>query len=403
MGRNFTKTLAAITLITMTVGCSKSKENASVTIPRKLYISTGICYAGQGFTAPVIGAVGKTLSRLNLTSLNYEMVHDYGDLSLETPGSFASGISDDGKGSLFVSVENATSTGSRRIDKVAKEFYGLFDVFYRDSLVLTSAVKGVSVAADGGVLISTPTLIERLDSTPTRKKVSSTLAWGESFAGACATNNTSITSIKALPVFAGTSYGKYVYTHDAAGQKDVGIIGMNGAGVAADCLANAPGGATLTNAISANNGFNNVLSASATPTSVAYLATPGGASTGKLFVAYSSSSPNLTTAAGLSNALVVYDINESSSTAATITNGTVLYHDHQYFFGVSSIAYDSTTNTLYAASSNSFNVAPSGFNIEQFKIDLTVPSATRVTRSNGESFQSANSYNNCVTSMLVAD
>ncbi len=401
MGRNFTKTLAAITLITMTVGCSKSKDSASVTTPRQLYIATGICYPGEGFTVPAIGAVGKTLSRLNLTSLNYEMVHDYGDLSLETAGSYPAGIVEDGKGNLFTAVENSTSTGSRRIDKVAKNFYGAFSVFYRDSTVLATPVKGVSLAADGGVLINTPTLIERLDSTPTRKKVSAALSWGQSFAGLCASNNTSITSITALPAFAGTSYGKYIYTHDAVGQKKVGIISMNGSAVAADCLANAPGGATLVNAVSANNGFSNTLSATATPTAVAYVATPLGTSTGKLFVAYGSSSANLTTAAGLSNALVMYDINESSSAAATITNGKVLYHDHQYFFGVSSIAFDATTNTLYAASSNSFNIAPTGFNIEQFTIDMATPSATRVTRSNGESFQSANSYNNCVTSMLV--
>ena len=403
MGRNFTKTLAAITLITLTVGCSKKSDEASVAAPKKLYIATGICYPGQGFTAPTINAVGKTLSRLNLSSLNYEMIHDYGDLSLETPGSYASGIVEDGKGNLFASVENSTSTGSRRVDKIAKNFYGLFNVFFRDSTVLINPVKGISLAADGGVLIGTSTLIERLDSTPTRKTVSSTLTWGQGFAGACVTNNTSITSITALPAFTGTSYGKYIYTHDAAGQKDVGIIGMNGAAVAADCLANAPGGATLVNAASANNGYSTTLSASATPTSVAYVATPLGTSTGKLFVAYSSATPNVTTAAGLSNALVMYDINESSSAAATITNGKVLYHDHQYFFGVSSIAFDSTTNTLYAATSNSFNVVPSGFNIEQFTIDMATPSATRVTRSNGESFQSANSYNNCVTSMLVGN
>ena len=404
MGRHFTKSLAALTLITFAVGCSSSSdEEASVAAPKKLYIATGICYSGEGFTPPTIGTVGKTLSRLNLSSLNYEMVHDYGDLSLETSGSYPAGIVDAGDGTLFTAVENATATCSRRIDRITKDYYGAFEEFYKNSTVLTTALKGIALGTDGGVLIGRTTLVDRLDSTPTRKTVSATVAWGEGFAGACATNNTSITSITSLPLFTDASYGKFIYTHDAAGQKDIGIIGMNGAGAAADCLANAPGGATLTNAATANNGFSAQLSATATPTAVAYAAPATGSTIGKLFVAYSSSDPNVTTAAGLSNALVVYDVEETSATAASITNGTVLYHDHQYFFGVSALAYDATTSTLYAASSNSFAVAPSGYNIEQFTIDLTTPGATRVTRSNGESFQSANSFNNCVTSMIVAD
>lgn len=404
MGRKYVfATIAAAALTATTFSCSKASDTAAVAAANYLYMSTGVCYAGNGFTPPVVADVGVTLSRLNLSSLNYEIVKDYGDLSDEVVDTFANGIVDGGDGYIYASVENATATGNRRIDKILKTAFGSRTTWFQNSSVFTTVMKGVARVSDGGILSGGTTTIQRFDSTPTRKEAAPTLAWGESHLGSCATNNTLITGIVALPAFTGTTVGKYIYSHAAAGQNDIGLISMNGSIDAASCLANAPGAAALTATATANQGWNATLSANATPTSIVYIPTPAGTSTGKLLVAYSSSGINTVGAGGLNNALVMYDVNEPDALTATITNGQILYHDHAYFFGVTAMGYDATNALLYVATSNSFNTAPVGYNIEKFSINLTTPGATRVPNADMSSFQSANSLNNCVTGMFVGN
>ena len=395
--------IAAAALAATTFSCSRAATTDVAGSSNYLYLSTGLCYAGTGFTAPTVTNVGVMLSRLNLSSLNYEIVKDYGDLSDEAVDTYASGIVDGGDGYIYASVENATATGNRRVDKILKAAFGTRSTWFQNSSVFATAMKGIARVSDGGMLTGGTTTIKRFDSTPTRKEAAPGVDWGQSHQGTCATNNTLITGIVALPAFTGTSVGKYIYSHAAVGQHDIGIIGMNGSIAGTDCLANAAGGAALTNAATANSGWGATLSATATPTAIVYIATPTGTTTGKLLVAYSSSTINTIAAAGLSNGLVMYDVNETSTTAATITNGKVLYHDHAYFFGVTAMGYDSANSKLYVATSNSFNAAPAGYNIEKFSIDLTTPGATRVPNADMSSFQSANSLNNCVTGMFVGN
>lgn len=395
--------LAAMTITAVSFSCSKSSDPVAAA-SSYLYMSTGLCYAGNGFTPPLPADVGVILSRLNLGSLNYEIVRDYGDLSDEVAGTFANGIVDGGDGYIYAAVENATATGNRRIDKIQKTAFGPKTTWFQNSSIFTTALAGVARVSDGGVMVGTTAGVVRFDSTPTRKEASPGLDWGETHAGACVTNNTRVTALIALPAFTGTTVGKYIYAHAAAGQNDIGIIGMNGSIAAADCLANRAAAApALTNAATAIQGWDTTLNATATPTAMVYVATPGGASTGKLLVAYSDSTINNSAASGLHNALVMYDINETSSLLATLTGGQVLYHDHAYFFGVTAMAFDAATNLLYVATSNSFNVAPVGYNIEKFSIDLTTPGATRVPNTDMSSFQNANSLNNCVTGMFVGN
>lgn len=393
-------------LILILAGCSKPAEIAATTPYRYLYVSTGLCYAGIGFTAPNINSVGKTLSRVNLTNQTIEVIRDYANFSEENSStSFASGIVDNNDGYLYAAIENATATGSRRVERIKKEFNGSRTTWYQNSTTFSSVMRDLAKASDGGLLVSRTTAVERLDSIPARKMATVTLAWGQTHAGTCATNNTIITSIIALPSYQGTNFSKYVYSHATAGQNDIAIIGSSGSVAAGDCLANQPSTtAVLTNAVSANLGWNNVLSANATPTAMAYIETPAPATTtGKLIVAYSTNALNTAAASGLNNALVMYDITETSSTAVTIGNGQVLFHDYQYLYGVTALAYDKENNTLYASMSNSLVTAPTAYNIEKFTIDITTPSATRIVNSNGSSFQTSNSFNNCVTSMFVGN
>ena len=384
--------------------CSKSSSDSAET-SKKLYIATGLCYSGTGFTAPTIGTVGQIMSRLDLSSRAYEVVHDYANLSDEDADTYANGITDGGDGYVYVAVENATSTGNRRVDKVLKTAFGARSVWQVNTSDLTASVlRGIARAADQGILIGTTTGVERYDATPTNKDVAFNVSWGSGNAGTCATNNTRITDIIALPKAVSTDeIGKFIYAHAAAGQMDIGVISKNGSNVAANCLTNAPGAATLTNSATADTSLNNVLSATATPTSIVYI--PESAGTGKLLVAYASSTVNGTTAGTLNNALVMYDFTENTTAGetASISNGQVLYNNVSYFYGVTAMAYDASTGYLYAASANSLNPAPVGYNIERFSIDLTTPGATRLMDEDNSSFEEANSFNNCVTSMFVGD
>jgi hypothetical protein len=386
--------------------CSNSSSE-SVSASKKLYISSGLCYSGTGFTAPTISTVGQMIARLDLTTRQYEVVHDYADLGIEAADTYANGITDGGDGYLYVAVENATSTGNRRVDKILKAEYGSRSTWFQDSVVLGSTgadvVRGIKRATDQGFLVGETTSIERFDATPTRKEGSGAgVAWGAGLDGACATNNTRLTDFAALPALTGQAYGKYIYSHSAAGQHDIGMVSKNGVLVAGSCITNAAGGAALTEAATADASFSETLSANATPTSIVYVST--GEGTGKLLVAYSSSTVN--SAGSLNNALVLYDVTDTNVAGVeggTITNGQILYNDNSYFFGVSAIAYDASEGVLYAASSNSLATAPVGYNIEKFSIDLTTPGATRMTNDDLSSFERASSFNNCVTGMIVAE
>ena len=406
MGRKIVIAMAlGIAVVAGTFSCSKNSDEAVAT-SRKLYISTGLCYSGTGFTAPTIGGVGQIMSRMDLSSRAYEVVHDYANLADEAADTYSNGMVDGGDGYIYVAVENATDIGNRRIDKIQKTAFGTKSVWQVNTLDLSSTVvRGISRASDDGFLVGVTNGVERYDATPTRKEVATGVAWGDANAGSCAANNTRITDLVALPEVTGTTLGKFIYAHSNVGEHDIGVISKNGSNSAANCLANAPGGAALTNSGTADASLNATLSATATPTSIIYI--PQSAGIGKILVAYASSTQNGVGAASLNNALVMYDFTENTTAAgpeaATITNGQVLYNDNSYFNGVSAMAYDSTTGTLYAASSNSLNLAPVGYNIEKFTIDLTTPGATRVVDADNSSFEEANSFNNCVTSMFVGD
>lgn len=407
MRRNIVLSLI-LGLIFAVVGfsCAKNNETAAVA-SKKLYIATGLCFSGTGFTAPPVANVGRILSRLDIDTRDYEVVHDYANLSEETSGSFPAGITDGGDGNVYVAVENATATGNRRIDKIKKAAFGDKVLWQASTVYLGSGSLGrIARASDQGfILVASGTqTVERFDATPTRKESTGpNVAWGSASAGACATNNTRITDLVALPkVLSSDTIGKYIYTHAAVGQMDVGVMSKNGSGVAGNCLANVAGAAAIPTAAStADPSFSRTLSANATPTSVVYI--PTGTGTGKVLVSYATNAVN--TAGALNNALVMYDFTENTTAGetATLGSGVVLYNDTSYFFGVSAMAYDSASGYLYVASSNSLATAPAGYNIERFQIDLTAPSATRIADSNNSSFEESTSFNNCVTSMFVAD
>jgi hypothetical protein len=383
--------------------CHERLKGLYPNLSSKLYISTGLCYSGTGFTPPAITDVGKILSRLDIDTRQYEVVRDYRNLADEEPNTYPNGITDGGDGFIYVAVDNPGVSGARRIDKIEKAALGTQIIWQPNSTALAAnTLRGIARAADNEVLVGNTLGVERFDSKRTRKEVDLGVAWGGGNAGSCASNNTRITDLVALPkAVASDKLGKFIYAHAALGQMDIGVISKNGSNLAARCLANAPGGAKLVEAKSADSSFDETLSANATPTSLVFIRT--GAGKGKLLVAYSSSSKNENTLGALNNALVMYDFKENTTSgeSASLTYGTVLYNNTSYFFGVTAMAYDSTKRILYVASAESLSTEPTGYNIERFLINLTTPSATRLTDSDNSPFEESNSFTNCVTGMFI--
>lgn len=393
--------------------CAKSNDEVPAT-SRKLYIATGVCYNGTGYAAPSIDDVGQLITRVDLDSRNYEIVRDYANLSQETAaGAYPNGMVDGGDGHIYVAVENTTDPGNRRIDKIVKTPFGAqTKIIQTQNPFIGSGsgiIRGVARTADKGYIFGNTTTFEHFDAGGARKVTPGALAsWGAALQGPCAGNNTRITEIIALPkVTAGGpgEIGKIIYAHSAVGEHNIGIVGKNGSN-ATNCLFNSSTlPAALTEASTADPSFNESLSATATPTSIVFI--PTGTGTGKLLVAYASSTGNQpqATANGLNNALVMYDFTESTTDpeSASLSNGTVLFNGTA-FFGVSAIAYDSATNSLYAATVKTPGLLPpDGFHIEKFTIDLTTPGATRVLDADNSSFENSNTFNNCVTSMFVGE
>jgi hypothetical protein len=148
-----------------------------------------------------------------------------------------------------------------------------------------------------------------------------------------------------------------------------------------------------------------------------YIPTPSGATTGKLIVSYGPTvAGSLDNSTAINNAIVMYDVNETGASTATISNtATVLYENSPIIYGISAMAYDSTDSSLYVATASQPGIANQttqslGYKIEKFSLNLAnagVSSQLTLIRDTSVSppkpFIERNSFTKCITSMVVGN
>ena len=355
-------------LAATTSGCAKNDDTA-VSSESSLYFATGQCNSGSGITTLSSTLSSRMVAKIGLTSKEQKVVFD---LAAEYQGGFfapetgAQSIVNNGS-SILMLTENATNMGDRKIFSIPKSTPYNTVIFASDVLALTQTASNITRSMvtnpDGTLLFSKSIAIEKIG-TNTLRIPSGANPYVSAPAGTCATSTTMMSAMVVLPNFTGTSTGKIIYAHQGTTTaiNRLGIINRDGYSVAADCY----------------NGYQ---------------------------------VSNLNNNTTFNYGIVMYDVTETSATAATISStGTILYRDFSTAFGISAMAYDSTNKHLYVATASQPGVANQttaayGYKVEKFALDLTATTVPKLTlvRVNNKPFMDRSSFTKCITSMFVGE
>ncbi len=425
MGRNSKIKIITFSAFLATVmGCSKAAENPSVAAPPKtLYVASGLCYSGSGITTysqtTASRAVTKWNTQSGLFSSVFTDLNVGSNVSVNTVPQF---MVDKGDHVLLL-TENATTVGDRKIFKIMKNSPGTYITYANDptAFTLTPAhiTRSFAQDADGSILFSKSVAAERINSLGVRIAKGGANAWVNPAAatGNCFTAAaTLIPNIALMTPFTNTSQGKMIYLHAGATAvlNRIGIVQRSGltSATAADCVTASPAGGLSTVAHTNapdQTGPVTFLGTGDSLTSMVFIPTPAPAvTTGKLLVSYSASvNTAFDNATNFNYGVVVWDITETSDTAATITNPVILYRNELVLWAPSAMAYDATTSSLYVAVGGSPSLVNQttqnfGYNIEKFTLDLATPKMTRVS-TNNQPFIVGNAYTKCISHMMIAD
>lgn len=411
--------LTTLTILTIVSSCQQAAEDTAApslapVVSRNLYVASGLCYSGTGITTYTGPTSSRMVSKVDLSTgvltpfLDLSAPYQGGDLAPETsPQSLVENGS-----SILMLTENAVNMGDRKIFSIPKSSAFNMTVHSGDALALTQVAANITRAlakdSDGTLLFSKSTAIEKIGTNTLRIPMGAN-PWINAPAAPCATSITLLSAMAILPPYTGTTTGKVIFAHagNTAALNRIGIISQDGYSIAGNCLnayqtnlqahtyaANVTGPAIAFAATSVNI------------TAMVYIST--GTGTGKLITAYSASvAAELNNNSNLNYAIVMWDVTESSTTVATITNPVVLYREFANIFAISAMTYDSSDNSLYVATASQAGVANQttssyGYKVEKFTLDITTPSLTLV-RTNNKPFLERSSSTKCISSMAIGE
>ena len=418
MGRNFVKTVATLTAIALAVGCSKSSNDAAsvAAVPKTLYAATGACNAGAGAALKVTYTTAnatKTIEKFNSSNgANQGFLVDF------TVSNFLADMNPqkmiDNGSSLFVLMENPTTTTERSILKMPKVDPLSYVKYYTNATSLSAPLRGMALDLDGSFIVGVQTKLERINSQPVRVPAGAN-AWVNAPAGTCAASATAMSSVAIMDPLAPAVNGKIIYGHQGftaafgAAQQRLGIISAGGYFGAPDCITGVQISTVLhtraassisTGAVAFNlNGTS--------PTAMVYI--PQAGNVGKLIVAYSndqiSNSPG--GVYNLNHGIVQWDVADTGPTTATLNNPVILFDNTSIIYGISAMAYDSATGSLYVATGGEpgvVNMATNnvGYNIEKFTLDTATPLLTRVSTNNQPFIKGAANLK-CISSLMLGN
>jgi hypothetical protein len=334
--------------------------------PTYLYVATGGCYSGTGNTTFTNLTSSNLVYRINTSTGQRDLtIADFNAFPAST-GDSPVGIASVDSDNLLVLVENSTS--GRRVESLEKKSFPSRSMFSNNSTVMNAALRGLLRLSDGSILINKSSGIEKMTSSGVRfgaPLIPSNL-------GACGNPITQMTSLSVL------NNSKIVFTHAAAGQNRFGIISATGYSGVGDCL-----------------GAQAAPNANAYPVASVYVA-----ASKQLIVAYAGNA--ITTNL---NSIYAYDIDETTN---AITGATALYDASLYpatysylLYGISSMAYDADTQSLYVATAISNATTVVNYAIEKFTYDPTAKTITRATTSTP--FYNYGIDTKCIASMIISN
>lgn len=312
---------------------------------RLLYVTSGGCYGGGVTLATGSG----TIAAYELDGSFSHLVIDYNESS---PGDVAVGMAEYDESRLLVAVEN---TAGRRVDLVYKDGSG-YSLYMSNGTALNAILRSLIQLADGSILISKSTAIEKFSASKSRIQQGAN-PFVNAPAGACAASATLISSTTTL------TNGKILYTHAAASPNNrTGLISATGYATGPDCL-----------------------SVQAAPVTTSLPTSVLAHSSGKILVAYGS-----TTAS--SNTIYSYNLNPTTN---AWSGATIAFSDFAVVNGPSAMVEDTTDGSVY------ISMATSTFNtIEKFTFDANTG---RLTKVGSRPFIEPGIFSRCVSSLKIME
>jgi hypothetical protein len=358
-------------------GCGGGEDEpvAATAPPRYLYVTSGTCYSGTGLTTFTNLTSSNQLFRLNLTTGTKELLADFYASPSNTGDSPVDVVSESAT-SLLVLIENTTTAGLRRIERLSKA-PGSSRVTYTGNVTaLSGPLRAMTLLSDGYLLVSKSTAIEKIRDGSNRLMVG-TGPWVNltTPASACTTSATLITSVKKL------GNGSIVFAHAGTGASRIGIVAPLGYQTALSCM-----------------------SAQAAPAATAYPTAMVYDSANKiLLVSYGGSS----TAADL-NSIYAYSIDEETG---VISNPQKIYDSNGFgstynylLFGISAMTYDATSGDLFVSTSVSTGTTVSNYRIERLHYTPSlIGSANSSVLAKVSTFYDFGSDTKCISDLMVAD
>lgn len=360
----------------MLVRCAQPSNNDKSS--KYLYVVSGSCYSGGGNTTFTNLTSSNLIYRLNTdTGIKDLTLADY-NMSPSQNGDSPISIASIDQNSIYVLVENTTTIGARRIEKIAKSTYGARSLFSNNITALSAQLRKTKMLANGDLLISKSNSVEKITASNVRI-TKGAAAYINAPAAPCATSTTLISDILTLK-------NQYiVFLHAAAGQNRIGVVKPDGYAAAGDCSpAQAPPNA---------NSF---------PVTMTY-----DSVNSKLIVAYAGSGTTTDI-----NSIYVYNITETAS-SVTIGTANKIYDSSQYpttypylLYGVSAMTLDSSTNELYIATSINTTTTIPNYAIEKFSYDpskLGTSNTTVLTRVGTTPFYSYSTDTKCISDLVISN
>lgn len=379
--KTFKKFISAITTTALglvTLSCVKANEEEAAATNRYLYVAAGACYSGAGNTTYTNLTSSNLVYRINTSTGAKDItIADY-NASPAQVGDSPVGLADIDSENLYVLVENTTTAGARRIERVAKTSAATRSSFSNNISALSAQLRGMHKLTNGDLLVSKSTAIEKITSANVRV-LNGANPYVSAPSAPCATSNTLIT--KTL-----TMNNEFImFLHAATGQNRFGFVRPGGFAIAGDC--------TVQQAAPVATAF---------PVAAVY-----DSVNSKLIVAYAGNATTVNI-----NSIYAYSITETSTTIA-IGAANKIYDANLYpatyqflLYGISGMTYDPIDSVIYVATAINTSTTVAGYSIEKLSYDPTkigTANTEVLTRVGTTPFFAYGSETQCIADMMIAD
>jgi hypothetical protein len=368
-------------ILILNSSCAKAPKNdttgnSAAATPKYLYVATGACYSGNSVTTFTNLTASNQVLRLKLEDGSLDrVIADY-YASPSNPGDSPITVVNYDADHVLVLVENTTTVGARRIEKIKKNDPTNRTTFTNNTTALSAQLRNMIQLNDGYFLISKSTAAEKHKDGNNRLMAGAN-PWLNlaTPASACTTSNTLISAVAQLPS------GLLAFAHAATSQSRIGIVSALGYSVAGDCKA----------------GQTSPL-ATSFPTAMFY-----DSENKFMIVSYGGS-----TTVDNMNTIYAYTIDE---TTGAITSPQELYDANGFgstynylLFGIPSMHYDAENKIVYIATTINTAAAAVNYRIEKFSYD---PTKIGVSNSNVlthlGTFYDYAIDTKCISSMTIAE